>query len=107
MSFSYIFRRIYRNIPKNGSLHWHFSNILPSRTLIFQILLHDCFRNSHAAYLKKLLIPISNETCLTKNSNVNFFLTHICLHSLEFFISYVEYEMRSEQVQIVCDAYMK
>ena len=36
-SFSYIFRRIYRNIPTNWSLHWHFSNILPSRTLIFQI----------------------------------------------------------------------
>ena len=44
------------------------------------------FGTSYAAYLKKL-IPISNEICLTKNSNVNFFLTHICLHSLEFFIS--------------------
>ena len=44
-------------------------------------------KTSYAAYLKKLLIRVSDETCLMKNWNVNLFLTHICLDSWEFFIS--------------------
>ena len=80
-SFQYTFRRIFRNIRINESFHWHFSNILA-----FYI---------YTAYLKKLLIRIPDETCLTKNSNVNFWLTFVYTVENALFLNF-EYEMRSK-----------
>ena len=69
------FRHTFCNSPINESLHWHFSNNLPFQNICF--LEFFWMTASEAIYAASL----------KKNSNVNLFLTHICLHSWEFFIS--------------------